>query len=402
MRLANIIVESHDIRQRYRHEPYEFLTDVRTKLIDPKKVEQLLVHWLIASKAISLGVFLNDIRVFKSLNLKNYPAVKELVNSYKTDIVKGMLTLLSRPDNPFLTDPRTSVQFNIDTVRDVGLEWPEFAIIERSINSKQLKENDYDDADYDDHNTPDIQGAKEYIQHVKTDFDQFGELPINGIMNDLEFRYNLDRDSVDQVLQPIKSDIIIYINTEFGKGGYSIYGAIRRLDKLHRGGINWPEMYRMLDNQKHSIVKYILEQIKINVSGMIMEMAIILTRMGVSWPELVVINRSIDATKKMLPESVDESFSKEQLIGFAQKAFERGTVYGLWKLDIFGLKASEVPGAKESLDADKDRFIISLLRMLKQGDKQSNDTVKYAVKNYRHHGLDWPELDVIERSVMSS
>ena len=297
MRLANIIIESHDIRQRYRHEPYEFLTDLKTQLIDPKKVEQLLVYWLTASKAISIGVFLNDIRIFKSLDLKKYPAVKELVNSYKTDIIKGMLTFLSRPDTPFLIDARTSVQFNIDTIRSVGLEWPEFAIIERSINSKQLKENNYDDLEYDDHNKPDIKGATQYIYDVKNDFDKFGELPINGIMNDLEFRYNLDRNSIDQVLQLIKSDIIIYINTEFGKGGYSIYGAIRRLDKLHRGGINWPEMYRMLDNQKHNIVKYMLEQIKINVSGMIMEMAIILTRMGVSWPELVVINRSIDATK---------------------------------------------------------------------------------------------------------
>ena len=296
MRMADVLVESHDIRRRYQHEPYGFLTDVRTNLIDPKKVEQLLVHWLIASKAVSLGVFLNDIRIFKSLNLKKYPAVKELVNSYKTDIVKGMLTVLSRPDTPFLIDVRTSVQFNIDTIRDVGLDWPEFATIERSINSKQLKENDYDYED-DSFNTPDIQGATEYIQHVKNDFDQFGELPVNGIMNDLEFRYNLDQDTVDQVLQPIKSDIIIYINTEFGKGGYSIYGAVRRVDKLHRGGISWPEMYSMLENQKHSIVKYILEQIKVNVSGMIMEMVMILTRMGVSWPELAVIDRSITATK---------------------------------------------------------------------------------------------------------
>jgi hypothetical protein len=297
MRMADIITESHDIRSRYRHEPHEFLTDVRTKLIDPKKVEQLLIHWLIASKAISLGVFLNDIRIFKSLNLKKYPAVKELINSYKTDIVKGMLTLLSRPDTPFTIDVSTSVQFNIDTIRDVGLEWPEFAVIERSINSKKLKENHYNDIEYDRDDSPNIKGATQYILDVKNDFDKFGELVINGIMMDLEFRYNLDQDAVDQLLQPIKSDIIIYINTEFGKGGYSIYRAIRQLDKLHRGGINWPEFYSMLDNQKHGIVKYILEQIKVNVSGMIMEMVMILKRMGVSWPELAMIQRSIDATK---------------------------------------------------------------------------------------------------------
>lgn len=296
MRLAGIIVESHDIRQRYQHEPYGFLRDVQTKLLDPTKVEQLLVHWLIASKAISLGVFLNDIRIFKSLDLKKYPAVKELVNSYKTDIVKGMLTVLSRPDMPFLIDARQSVQFNIDTVRSVGLEWPEFAIIERSINSKLLKETDYDYED-DRFDTPDIEGAKKYIQDVKTDFDQSGELIINGIMKDLEFRYHLDNNAIDQVLQPIKADIIIYINTEFGKGGYSIYRAVRLLDKLHQSGIVWSEMYSMLDNNKHRIVKYILGEIRINVSGMIMEMVMILTRMGVTWPELTVIQRSIDATK---------------------------------------------------------------------------------------------------------
>jgi len=255
-----------------------------------------------------------------------------------------------------------------------------------------LNEKDYDDIDDDDNRTPDIEGAKKYVQAVKRDFDQFGELPITGIMNDLEYRYNLDPSTVDQVLQPVKDDIVIYINTEFGKGEYSIYGAVRRLDKLYRSGISWHELYRMLDNHKHSIIKYMLSQIKKGATGMVMEMTIILKRMGLDWPELTAIQRSLRADKQALPES----YSKEQRIEFAQKAFERGTVYGFWRLDLLDLKASEVPGAIEILNADKDRFISALLRMVKDG---SFSAVKYALKNYRHHGLDWPELDVIERSV---
>lgn len=399
MRLADIVLESTDIRQRYRGETYEFLTDLKTQLIDPKKAEKLIVEWLTDSKAVSMGMFLNDLRIFNSLNFKRYPAVVELVDSYKPEIIKNLLTILAAPHNNFLTSPAFTVQFNIDTVRSVGVNWPEFAAIERSINSKQIKENDYDDDD----RTPDLKGAEQYIQDVKQDFDQFGGLPVNAVINDLTYRYNLEHAQMLQVLEPIKSDIVIYINTEIGRGGFSIYGAVRRIDKLHIANIDWPEIYRVLENHKHDIIRYMLGVIKNDnngsVPGFITEMVIILTRMGVTWPELATINRSIAATKKLLPESVKESFTKEQRIEFAQKAFERGTVYGFWRLDLLDLKASEVPGAIEILNADKDRFISSLLRMLKSGDQTDIFIVKNAVKNYRHHGLNWPELDIIERSI---
>lgn len=303
MRLTDIILESIDVRQRYRGEPYEFLTDLKTQLIDPKKAERLLVEWLTASKAISLGMFLNDLRFFKSLNLKQYPAVKELVNLYKTDIVKGILTILSGPDSPFLTDARQSVQLNIDTVRSVGADWPEFAAIERSINSNKLKEADYDDVDYEDDREPNVEDAEQYIQDVKKDFDQFGGVPLNALINDLIYKYNLEHDQMLQVLEPIKSDIVIYINTEIGRGGFSIYGSVRRIDKLHSVDIKWPEIYRVLENHKHDIIRYMLGVIKNDnngsVPGFITEMVIILTRIGVAWPELEMINRSIKSNRQL-------------------------------------------------------------------------------------------------------
>ena len=303
MRLADIILESIDIRQRYQKNPYEFLTDLRTRLIDPKKAEQLLVEWLTASNAVNFGTFMNDLRIFKSLNLKRYPAVVALVDSHKPAIVKFMLTALARSDSPFISDSKQTVKLTIDTMRSLGLEWPEFAAIERSINSNKLKEADYDDIDYEDDREPNVEDAEQYVQDVKKDFDQFGELPLNALINDLIYKYNLEHDQMLQVLEPIKSDIVVYINTEIGRSGFSIYGAVRRIDKLHSADIKWPEIYRVLENHKHDIIRYILGVIKNDnngsVPGFITEMVIILTRMGVAWPELEMINRSIKSNRQL-------------------------------------------------------------------------------------------------------
>jgi hypothetical protein len=312
MRLADIILESIDIRSRYQNEPYEFLTDLKTQLIDPKKAEQLLVEWLTASKNIGIGTFLNDLRIFKSFNLNRYPAVVKLVDSYKSEIIKGMLKILSAPDGIYLISSEHTVKMMIDTVKTVGLIWPEFAAIERSINSNKLKEADYDDIDYEDDRKPNVEDAEQYVQGVKQDFDQFGGVPLNALINDLIYKYNLEHDQMLQVLEPIKSDIVIYINTEIGRGGFSIYGAVRRIDKLHSADIKWPEIYRVLENHKHDIIRYILGVIKNDnngsVPGFITEMVIILTRIGVAWPELEMINRSIKSNRQL-----DEADYKKRL-----------------------------------------------------------------------------------------
>lgn len=294
MRLAEIRIEPDNIRLRYHNNTYEFLTDLRTRLIDSRKAEHMIVRWLKSAMHVNIGTFLNELGILTRTDLKKYPAVVELVDSHKTEIVKTMLLLLTRSDSQFMMNPANDVKRIIYFVRKLGLEWPEFAAIERSVNSKQLKENDYDD---DDDRTPDLKGAEQYIQDIKQDFNQFGGLPVNAVINNLTYSYNLEHDQMLQVLEPIKSDIVIYINTEIGRGGFSIYGAVRRVDKLHIANINWPEIYRMLDNHKHAIVKYILDSIKngsdVSIPGFITEMVIILTRIGVAWPELAIINRSI-------------------------------------------------------------------------------------------------------------
>ena len=262
-----------------------------------------------------------------------------------------------------------------------------------------VAEGDYDDMEYDDDKTPDIEGATKYIQDVKRDFDQFGELPITGILNDLEFLYHLDQSMVDKILQPVKDDIVIYINTEFGKGGHSIYGAVRRLDKLHRSGISWPEIYRMLDNQKHSIIKYMLWQIKKGATGMTMEMTIILKRMGIDWSELTAIDRSLRANSRITEADVN-GYNEKELAYVVKKALERGDpAYAHQYLNTIGLKAADLPEIKQFLDEHKTHFIKILLELIKEGYEGGLDYAKYLVYNLKRHGFDWPELDIIDRSV---
>lgn len=178
------------------------------------------------------------------------------------------------------------------------------ATVKHSVNE------DDDDDDYGIDHTPDVKGAKEYIQDVKRDFDSLGELPVNGILNDLQYRYNLDNATISKLLEPIKADIVIYINTMLGQGGHSVYGAIRRIHKLYQYDITWPEIYRMLDTNKVSIIKYMLEKIKRQDVGVIQELSRYLPQMGIDWPELTAITRSLNAgrgTPALDETEVDEA-----------------------------------------------------------------------------------------------
>jgi len=159
------------------------------------------------------------------------------------------------------------------------------AVIKHAVN-----END-DDYGVDD--TPDIKGAKKCIQDVKRDFDSLGELPVNGLLSDLQYRYNLDNATIGKLIEPIKSDIVVYINTMLNQGGHPVYGAVRRIYKLFQYDIAWPELYSILNMHRRHIIKYMLDKIKVNDIGVVQEQLRHLKEMGIDWPELVTIRNSV-------------------------------------------------------------------------------------------------------------
>jgi hypothetical protein len=165
------------------------------------------------------------------------------------------------------------------------------AAIKHAVN-----END-DDYGVDD--TPDMEGAKRYIADIKRESDELNNMrKFSAIPNTLKYGFNLDDETINKVIEPIRSDIIVYINTLFGNRNVyydvqSTYSAVRLIHKLYEYGIVWPELHRMMHTHKHRIVKYMLDKLKVNDRGVVQELTRILPTMGIDWPELVTIRRSV-------------------------------------------------------------------------------------------------------------
>jgi hypothetical protein len=263
------------------------------------------------------------------------------------------------------------------------------AAVKHSVNE--------DDDDYGIDRTPDVEGAKQYIQDVKRDFDSFGELPVNGVMNDLEHRYNLDNATIGELLEPIKSDIVIYINTMLGQGGHSIYGALRRIYKLHQYDVNWPEIRRMLDTNKRRIIKYMLDKIKVHDVGVVQEQLRHLKDMGIVWPELVHIGSSVAVQPRILENDYADRYSKmrDDLKQKVVAAFEQGPEKGFNYLVLLNLKADEVQGARAALEKHKHEFIRSLIKLLKGTDGSEIGLARNTAYKFQNVGMKWPELDII-------
>ncbi len=259
-----------------------------------------------------------------------------------------------------------------------------------------VAEGDYDDMDYDDDTTPNIEGAKSLIKLVKQHSDSYNELPITGVLSQLEYEFHLDSAAIDEVLQPIKNDIIIYLNTMMSSS-YEIYGAVRRLDKLYRSGVAWEEFYRILENHKHAIIKHMLEQYKRGNQGTAKEMIIILNRMGIAWTELKAILRSIDADYR-ISETDDYYTIRNHIKDKVLKSFKLGPWNGFKSLDFFNMKADEVPGAVEALENYKTDFVKRILSLMKTGDYGDVGTARNLAYQMQKVGMQWPELDVVINS----
>jgi hypothetical protein len=107
-------------------------------LLDQKKAGFMML----ALRRLSIGD-LREIRVMQKL-IKEYDLdwpeiddIKKLANDNKRSIIVTMLTTIKKDGN------RTDIE-NISKVisflRDEGVDWPEFAAIEKSINSQDLRE----------------------------------------------------------------------------------------------------------------------------------------------------------------------------------------------------------------------------------------------------------------------
>ncbi len=203
------------------------------------------------------------------------------------------------------------------------------------------------------------------------------------------------------VLNTHKDAVIKIIRYHYTKELY--YHAMTRSAMvsaaLIAAGVSWPELPLMLEENKHKIIKGLLQLVKDDADDYATKQIQALWHIHINWPELAVIDKSITIEKKSLNEAVSH-YSKKELDHISKMALERNDPEYAWGyLHTIGVPAVDVPDVKEFLDKNKRHFIENLLKLIKLGDAYSISVVKYKTSQLKNQGFDWPELVIIEKSI---
>jgi hypothetical protein len=206
------------------------------------------------------------------------------------------------------------------------------------------------------------------------------------------------------VLNKHKDSILKVINHHYTKELY--YHAMTRSailsSALIAAGVSWPELPLMLEENKHKIIKGLLQLVKDDADDYATKQIQALRHIHINWPELAVIDKSISIENKSLNEAVS-LYSKKELDYIAKMALERNDPEYAWGyLHTIGVPAVDVPDVKEFLDKNKRHFIENLLKLIKLGDAYSMSVVKYKTTQLRDQGFNWPELAIIKKSLGSN
>ncbi len=279
---------------------------------------------------------------------KNCPNLEEKLTPYKSKIIKLILVFLKSNKIRYST-----ISDAINTLKKAGANWPELDIIQRSMDAdKKLNENDFD-------------------------FDRTIDITIRGKIRALR-------------------DLINYADA--GDGNFRQMNYIISSLGWKSDTTQLPNMSKQLNQYKKEILRAMLEQIQqTGLDYLIVDEIKGLKCMGVSWPELAIIQKSLDVDKITERNDSDTKLRRDiftdRLFQSIEKNFPANAFIYLANL---GSSYSTLPNESERLNKHKIFILRSLLQDIKNyGFSRS---IYHVIKALKSFGVDWPELKAIENS----
>ncbi len=192
--------------------------------------------------------------------INNMPEAAAAIDGRKEFMVRRLLNLLKQ-ENP------ESIEEMLNLFRDVGVTWPELDVIEKSFRAEYPRSDDMYEADRD-----------EDEEHDGEDFE-YG----NAWRKKLEFQ---------EFLKDLRHDIEVQS------------WDLVALDLIDIGmtdveDVLPPRTIELIEKNKHGIIRGILERLKVSkYTDLTIHAITALHNIGIKWPELMIINKSLMADKK--------------------------------------------------------------------------------------------------------
>lgn len=298
-----------------------------------------------------------------------------------------------------------------------------------------------------------LKARTKVVGRIKRTMASGNILALEDGIHDLEDLGLTDREIRDS-LDPIIPEIMTWFDRRLQAGNYpnlSVSQAMMLLDH----GIKWPQLAAMFTAHKGAVIKTLLKLIHDDPSlndgialTMVRDYVDALVKMGINWPELGIIRKSVMVELKKI--DLDESTATERpewFDGFADylgdtniisavytakaagvnvhnspllaahlnsnkwyllRYFERCVRYSFNGFEEIGREIKELqslgvdwPELKTFWDDNKDQSMRQLLTMMKGYDEDTGFYTWQEVNALRNLGVKWPELDIVMRGALS-
>lgn len=361
-----------------------------------------------------------------------------VLNDHKVELVRYMLTLLRSTKDPEM------IGMWCESLIEAGIDWPELRIIMKSVDS---------DANVDLSESSDDMRKMVSDTGIQIGKDQTS-LVLRGLLSKLR-DHDIDRTEMHDLLKPISHQIAYKLDRDLS--GKAIGIGMGDLSALSKWSIVDGPMMDAVERHKDQIVKWILTKVREHSSPLrALTWVETLDLLGIDWPELVVIRRSAEkefAATREKPWIVEDeqpgwpasavlsrirayqglalSHSIEELRydnvpdsvilknlephdaeiaawldGVLSAPINPGlddkTVFQAILLMSMGAKWPEVT---KVLHKHRDRIIKRLLEKVRDAASKtqwrsiSMSNIGRIIKNIVDNGFDWPELEIMHRSV---
>ncbi len=353
-------------------------------------------------------------------DVESVPNMSSEFNRHKHEILTEILRTVA--DNGSLEQEDLGLM--IKGLKMLGIDWPEIAVIEKSINAMQLRESVNNSGEFN----------WRYSVTLAQFFNKEDWFPSN---------YKLDDTPQDMSvhLNKIKDRVLGYVGREMEWWRRNNRSIVRSMAffaavKWALHGKLWPELEKILDDNKALIVKMLLTMAK-EISmyqddlgpywGKPADLLDDLAYLKPNWPETEIVRRSMNSMKSQLNEvqvpkyyindfetlKRDAFYSfihgwrdtadlipyTDTVIRWADKTWKTDRVgnnharYAMLHLLNTKQKAHWIAAFRPMLDNHKKDIVTHLLQYIKRG------LTYYAARDMRPFliiGVDWPEFDIIK------
>jgi hypothetical protein len=296
---------------------------------------------------------------------------------------------------------------DIKILRAAEIDWPELAIIEKSLGAgKVLGESG---APFWANMVVKIMLKRALARKFNAPDPDRDSIIDKMDMDDPRFIHTVD--TVKDIMLAGLKKLVRHDNLSYNIRGWE------QLAKLYQAGFRWPELKGMIEDNKHSVIKALLTAIREDEAGEIESFPATFKSMGIDWPELDIIQRSLNAVSGEINESwspydsmPDPSVLDDKLSSLDRYIKQGNYAYACSTLGYIGneeylgpddFDSKTVRRWRELLDKPNHkngimRCLLYNIKHLSDEDAQYNEKIVQAL---RWLTVSWSELDIIEHSL---